>query len=289
MVKLNNYKDSNRACWASIELNNGDPCWISVGQSSVLVKKSSNGLFGAKLYEEKDTSKAEKTAQALSELYPRDITPEGISNPLLKPFANAVLYCRNSEEVSKVLNDACKLNARRQSEMFQSPNSLQRNLLFLFNQGLKDLGFNESDDIESATISALSCILGYVQIKAGHYPIKGRNEGYEAIVGMAFMCFLYAPLKQMLESEGAFLSNEVLGKASLASYQLLELEKIARIYQKGLAEYLKIVQTESLSKTLFDFDSAIRKTLVTYIISKDEKELDSLAILYDYFANGFKK
>lgn len=288
MVKLNNYKDSNRACWASIELDNGDPCWISVGQSSVLVKKSSNGLFGAKLYEEKDTSKAEKTAQALSELYPRDITPEGISNPLLKQFANAVLYCRSSEEVSKVLNDACKLNARRQSESFQSPNSLQRNMLLLINRKLDDFGLDAIDDIESASAYTLAVILNHAQVASDHIELNGDIEESSAIVGMVFLCFLYSPLKEMLSTEGVAISEEILMRATSVAFQFLGAENIARIYQKGLAEYLTVKNSEILLQTVSHFDKAVAKTLLTYIISKDERELGNLSFLYRHLANGFK-
>jgi len=49
---------------------NNDPCWIGIAKTGILVKKSKMGLFGAKLYEEKNIYKAAKTAQELSEQYP---------------------------------------------------------------------------------------------------------------------------------------------------------------------------------------------------------------------------
>ena len=32
--------------WSKVKMNNGDPCWISIGKESVIIKKSKLGLFG---------------------------------------------------------------------------------------------------------------------------------------------------------------------------------------------------------------------------------------------------
>ena len=44
-------------------MNNNDPCWIGIALTGVLVKKSKIGVFGAKLYEEKDIFEAGRTAE----------------------------------------------------------------------------------------------------------------------------------------------------------------------------------------------------------------------------------
>jgi hypothetical protein len=52
MARLHSYADSRTGCYANIRMDNGDPCFISVAQSGVLVKKSRFGFMGAKLYQQ---------------------------------------------------------------------------------------------------------------------------------------------------------------------------------------------------------------------------------------------
>lgn len=107
MTELIRFLDDDRkGRWANILMDNGDPCWIGIAQTGILVKKSKVGLFGAKLYEEKDIYKAAKTAQLLNALYSDDLTPAEMWNPVLKSIANAVLHCKDLSEVARVLNEA---------------------------------------------------------------------------------------------------------------------------------------------------------------------------------------
>ena len=92
--------------WAVIRMPNGDPVWVSIAQEGILVKKSSSGITGALLYEEKNIYKAARTAMALDASYPRYRTPEGMFNPVLKAFVNAIIHCDTLAEVSRVLNEA---------------------------------------------------------------------------------------------------------------------------------------------------------------------------------------
>lgn len=109
MTELIRFMDGDRkGRWANIRMDNGDPCWIGIAQTGILVKKSNVGLFGAKLYKEKNIYRASKTAQALQELYADDLTPAEIWNPVLKSFVNAVLHCSTLAEVTTVLNEAYK-------------------------------------------------------------------------------------------------------------------------------------------------------------------------------------
>ncbi len=71
MTKLHSYKDSGSGCFANIRMDNGDPCFISVAQTGVRVRKSRLGFFGAKLYD-KRVRTATRTAQALAGMYPRE-------------------------------------------------------------------------------------------------------------------------------------------------------------------------------------------------------------------------
>jgi hypothetical protein len=109
MTKLHSYKDSLAfppGCFANIRMDNGDPCYISVAQTGVLVKKSRLGWFGAKLYDEKLVYRAAKTAQLLAGMYPEKLTPEDMTNPILDAFTNAVLHCSTLGEATVLMNQA---------------------------------------------------------------------------------------------------------------------------------------------------------------------------------------
>ena len=98
--------DDRKGRWANIRMDNGDPCWVSIAQTGMLVKKSKTGFLGAKLYEEKNIYKAAKTAQVLIEQYPHDLTPDAMRNMVLKSIVNAILHCSDLAEVTIVLNEA---------------------------------------------------------------------------------------------------------------------------------------------------------------------------------------
>jgi len=85
-------------------MDNNDPCWISVANSGVLIKKSKIGLFGTKVYE-KHIADSANAAYALSKRYRNVLTPPEMRHPLLKAFTNAVLHCTSLEEAKSVLNE----------------------------------------------------------------------------------------------------------------------------------------------------------------------------------------
>ncbi len=104
MSELHSFKDGKAGCYSNIRMDNGDPCYISVAQTGVIVKKSKIGMFGAKLYEETNVYDAAKNAERLHGLYP-DKTPTDMTNPVLKAFTNAALNCRTLAEVTRILNE----------------------------------------------------------------------------------------------------------------------------------------------------------------------------------------
>jgi len=54
MTELTRFMDHNwKGRWANIRMDMGDPCWVGIAQTGILVKKSKVGWFGAILYEEK--------------------------------------------------------------------------------------------------------------------------------------------------------------------------------------------------------------------------------------------
>jgi hypothetical protein len=51
MAKLIKFMDGKLSCWSRVDLDNGEPIWISVAHSGVLVKKSKWGILGEKIYQ----------------------------------------------------------------------------------------------------------------------------------------------------------------------------------------------------------------------------------------------
>jgi hypothetical protein len=90
----------------TIRLPSGEPCLISVAQAGVRVKKSRLGWLGAVLYDERNAYKAAATGIALSRLFPTNLLPVQIRNPVLQAFANAVWHCQTAAEVARVLYEA---------------------------------------------------------------------------------------------------------------------------------------------------------------------------------------
>lgn len=108
MTELHSFKDGKTGCFSNIRMDDGDPCYISVAQTGVLVKKSKIGMFGAKLFDNSDVYSCANIAKALAYLYPENELPDGFSNPVLKAFTNAVMHCSSLAEVTRVLNEAIK-------------------------------------------------------------------------------------------------------------------------------------------------------------------------------------
>ena len=86
-------------------MGNGDPCWIGITQSGVLVKTSKMSLLRAKLFDESNDYKLAKTAMSMNEQYEDDLTPQEMWNPVLKAFVNTILHCSSLAEVSRSLNE----------------------------------------------------------------------------------------------------------------------------------------------------------------------------------------
>jgi hypothetical protein len=101
------FADSKRGgCGATVRLETGEPCWVSIAQSGVLVKKSRLGLLGAILFSEKNAYKISRCEIALAYLFPENRFPDGITNPNLRSFLNAILHCHSAAEVCQTLNEA---------------------------------------------------------------------------------------------------------------------------------------------------------------------------------------
>jgi hypothetical protein len=100
------FRDKGLECYANVRMDNGDPVFIRVAQTGVVVKRSISGLMGLKLYKSRTMHEAATTAKALAQLFPKYATPPWIINPVLRSFINAALHCSSAAEVIDVFNNA---------------------------------------------------------------------------------------------------------------------------------------------------------------------------------------
>ena len=107
ITKLILYRDTRNQCWSRVDLASGEPIYISVARSGIVVKRSSFGLLGAKIYQSNIHSAA-MTAQALDAQTRSYLTPEDMTNPALRAFTQAALEARSSAELASRLNEALK-------------------------------------------------------------------------------------------------------------------------------------------------------------------------------------
>jgi hypothetical protein len=104
MASLLFFADSPRAgCGATVKLESGETCLLSIALTSIRLKKGRFGV-GRLLYKEKVSYRAALTAQILGFLFPDSLLPaEFPSNPVLRAFTNAILHCRSCVEVNAML------------------------------------------------------------------------------------------------------------------------------------------------------------------------------------------
>lgn len=100
--------DGPLGVWARVELENGDPIWISVAQTGVLVKRSKMGLMGAKLFEVSNVYEAARTGMLLDAAISNYETPPEMTNLVLKAFTQTAMNCSTSAEVAIKLNEALR-------------------------------------------------------------------------------------------------------------------------------------------------------------------------------------
>jgi len=106
------YSSEKHGCGATIALDSGDACLISVAQAGVLVRSYKQGFFsgligsffGPTLYQEKNVYKAARTAHALSVAFPT-VPQLKFKNPVLQAFSTAVWHCSSPAAVAIVLDE----------------------------------------------------------------------------------------------------------------------------------------------------------------------------------------
>ncbi|MCA1394094.1 hypothetical protein I6F21_06175 [Bradyrhizobium sp. NBAIM03] len=97
---------------ATIILDSGDACWVSVGSRGVLVRSHKHSfwggllgsLLGLKLYQERDVYRALSVAQALAATF-RPVPQIQCRDVILKAFCTAVWHSSSPARVKDVLND----------------------------------------------------------------------------------------------------------------------------------------------------------------------------------------
>ena len=115
ITELQSFKHNDGDCSASLRMANGDPCFINVAQSGIIVKKSKWGVVGTKLYQNKNLFECADFTRALSYLYPEDRLPDGFQNPTLRAVTNAILHCETLQEVTGIferVNQLCRDKSR---------------------------------------------------------------------------------------------------------------------------------------------------------------------------------
>jgi len=107
------FSSEKAGCGATIELDNGETCLISVAQSGVLVRSYKKGFLssvlgsflGPILYSEKNVYRAAATAAVLDSRHAQ-VASLKFQNPVLTAFASAVWHCSSAAEVAITLNEA---------------------------------------------------------------------------------------------------------------------------------------------------------------------------------------
>ena len=113
--------DEKHGCGATIKLDTGEHCLVSVAQWGIIVrsyrsdsflKGDYGSFFGPILFEERGLYEVIKIAMILDIEYADASSPLELKNPILYAFAKAISMCVSDEHVSVVLNEA-KSNAQK--------------------------------------------------------------------------------------------------------------------------------------------------------------------------------
>lgn len=107
------YSSEKFGSGATIELDSGEICIVSVAQTGVSIRSHKKGMFlgsfrGPILYRERNVYAAAKTALALSSISRAPNPHLKFNNVVLNAFAKAVWDCSSAAEVAVVINEAAK-------------------------------------------------------------------------------------------------------------------------------------------------------------------------------------
>lgn len=285
--KLLRFMDHDRyGRWARIVMDDGDPCWISIAQTGVLVKKSRIGLFGAKLYQEKNLYQAARTGQALASLYPEKRTPTEMQNLVLVAFVNAVLHCRHLTEVTRVLNEAPTLEKTSPSRSPQMPDPsapFDSALLKLGNRLRADFGLGSCESVTDAVAIVLTKITISAITEAGqeHFPHPTASTITNASVGACFMAACLMGISIRLEERGIDLDvQDAFDRAGFAVFKLYRKEDQAQIISAGGNIFKELVGQISSHAALKEWLEGVELCTASYVLTGDNAWVALLGELY---------
>ena len=107
--------DEKHGCGATIKLDTGEHCLVSLAQWGVIVrsyrsdsflKGDFGSFFGPILFEERGLYEVVKIAMLLDIEYADASSPLKLQNPILYAFAKAISMCVSDKHVGVVLNEA---------------------------------------------------------------------------------------------------------------------------------------------------------------------------------------
>jgi len=266
MTTLGRFLDDDRkGRWANVRMDNGDPCWVGIAQRGVLVKKSKIGLFGAKIYEEKNTRKAANTALVLNNLYPRDLTPAEMLSPVLKSIVNAILHCNNLVEVTKTLNEPDA----------ETPDSFRQGILDIANRINKDNELPVTSDFEDAAATVLVHIISSIHTKMGVLPVEGQIKETDAVASVIFLHLVGTKITSFLNAENAETSlSNITISASKVVFQLLDSISRVTLIMKGVEEHNKIIESSNTMENVENYTDNIGLLTYAYGKSQDDQMLE---------------
>lgn len=102
MGTLIRFQDNSTGCFARVDWENGEPAFISIAQSGVMVKRSKLGLFGVKLYNEQNIHECVAMSRVLDDeiLKPASLgaLPGDLASPVLQSFTRLALETQSAAQ-----------------------------------------------------------------------------------------------------------------------------------------------------------------------------------------------
>lgn len=99
-------------CGATIQLNAGEICIVSLARNGVLVRGYRPGLWGLLgsflgpvLFQERDPHRVLRIARMLPSIHEPNLVPVEFNSLLLSMYANAIWRCSSWQEVADRLNE----------------------------------------------------------------------------------------------------------------------------------------------------------------------------------------
>ena len=94
--------------WSRVKMDSSEPCWISISQQGVLIKKSTLGLFGKVIIDLRPIDEVYAGLSKLDKMFEKKLTPDDMTSFVLKYFTNAALNCSNLDELKAALEKVYK-------------------------------------------------------------------------------------------------------------------------------------------------------------------------------------